>query len=204
MQPRQERAVFLRRQHFADFSILFRQVVIIRVDAERVRQEAQVPHAHEGQRDFVVAAAILVHVAVAELTKHLRQFLCGRRHSHFQAFKPRLVNPHGIVRRQFVDARQCDNRAVGQRNGFQPFRVGFQQRPDVRRVLRQIRAQVNQLARFIERKRLLRGQFRLEEHIRHGNLARQHFRFRLRPCLSADVFGKGEGNSGFFLHCLEE
>ncbi len=204
LQPFQEGAEFIRRQHFADYAILLRQIIIIGVDAKGMRQEAQIPHAGEGHGNFVIRLAVLVHVPVAEEAQHVRQLLRRRRHVHLQAFQPRFVDPHGVAHAQLIDGRKRHNRAVRQGNRFQPVRMFLKQRINMRRIFFQVGAQINQLPGLIKRHSFLRGQFRLEQHVRHGHFTGQHGLFHLCPGGCVRIFADGEYHTRFFFHHLKE
>ena len=205
MQPGQQRAILLRRQHLGDRAVLVhRDVVIVGIDAECMAQEPQIPHAGEGQRDLVIALAVAVHIPVTEDPQHLGQLLGGGGHAQACLVQPGLVDPHGVVELQLVNGGQRSYLAGGQRHRLHPFRMRIQQRPQVRRILLQVGLEVDDLAGLQPLLRLLWGKGGLEEHIGQLHRAGKHLRLGSLPGFRSLVLHQVKVNASALLHALEE
>ena len=82
--------------------------------------------------------------------------------------------------------------------------MALQQGPQVRGILLQIGAQVDQLARLIPLQGLLRGEVGLEQRVGQRLLAREHGCLGRSPLLGSGVLRQHGGNTGNLLHAFEE
>ena len=188
MQPGQESAVFLRCQGRGHGPVFRSDIIIVVNDAESMAQEAELPHADKGQRDFI-PLVVAVGILFPESPQDFRQFFRGFRCFQIQLLQPVGIDPQGIVVLEAVECRKRRDGAVRERDRLLRFRIFFQQFPQVRRILFQIGRQVDDPAGLIQVPYFGACQFRLEQNIRQV-LPLQDLLFPLRPSFRIGKLGE--------------
>ena len=203
MQPCQEGTVLIGVERGLHLPLVVQIYTIVIADQTKgVPQEAQIPHAHIGKRNFVLLS-IAIGVLGLESAEHLHQGLGIRGHVQAQGVQPGLVDPHGIVVLQGIQRRQGGNGPIRQRNGRLPVGMLRQQCRQIRHAAFDIRPKVQELARLIITQDFFRAQLSLEQHLRQLTTG-EHAFFFLLPLAVLGGLIKGKVYTCFFFHSLEE